>query len=267
MASYYPRILPPQQNFASGFGAGLGSGIAQGAANLSSIYAKAMQEDMLRERQPSPDEIMQAMKERGLEVSGASYNPESGDVRYSYSRPQETAERPQDKLRQIKMAMAGIIDPAEIGREMGIEDKYAGAEPQAQVMTDQGLRGIVSAQDQPVPYGEQVQSALMDRFAPGLSKEQVMRDVMGLPQPKDKIPNVVFGEIEDLREQSGGNQNTFLRGMEELAQKYMDNPAVLKKISEIMSLNIKARPRIQRTAEITEQMTPEQFEEFKREKF
>lgn len=201
---------------------------------MANAYSKSVRERAFKPKRPSQEEIIAAMKQQGLEASGGSYDPQSGDVRYSYSRQKE--EKPMDKLKQIKMAMAGITDPQVIGREMGVEEpRYQAPKPQAQVMTPDGMQGIVSKADAPFDVPNYYQQALQKKFAPGLSQGQISSDVLGLPQEGVSSPEELTGEVSTLKE-SVNSPEELKEGLASLAFKYQDNEEAMKKIKALIGI-------------------------------
>ena len=96
-------------------------------------------------------------------------------------------------------------------------------------------------------YKSEVEEAILGNFAPGMKKDEAVRDFMGLPveTPTKKtaekaVPAEFIQAVQGLEKQSKGDADTFLEGLVKLWQNnYLDNDAVTARVAKIIDLNKK----------------------------
>lgn len=167
IASY--RVLPAVSSGGGEFGEALGAGV--------SAYRKGVtKREKKKEAEEKRSAYHKAALESGMELSGLSYD-EAGKGKYSYRKKKDSKDQSEailkDPGKTIKRAMLGLGDPEAVGSAFGIEKPKP-------VETLHGP--IIGAADQ--DYGQVVQRALKERFAPNVEESVISRDFLGLPQEK-----------------------------------------------------------------------------------
>jgi hypothetical protein len=185
MASYPIQILdaPPQY----GFIPGLASGMSSAGQTFGNAYLEALIKDKFdkRNKKKTQEEMSaytKAMQEGGYELDSSTLD-EEGNIKYTFKKketPQSSFMK--DPTKAIKQAMLGV-GTENVGQALNIppqqplsQDAMSKVFPVGQMTGRQ-----ISAQGTPINYGDTVKKALVSRFAPGYTQEQVMREVMGLP--------------------------------------------------------------------------------------
>lgn len=163
MASYQPTILPASDP--TGFMPGLGQGL--------NSYAQAAIDRQKRKKQE--EELNKYAQAAELDVDSVTID-ENGELKRTYKkRKTEDDTFMKDPVKAIKQAMAGLRSPEEFGSLVGIENQT----PAMSLPT--GQQGDIYGSPV-VDKSEAIKAALMQKFAPGKTQEQVMLDTMGLPQ-------------------------------------------------------------------------------------
>lgn len=226
IASY--RVLPAVSSGGGEFGEAIGSGI-------SSYVDASLKRKKKEKAEEKKSAYHKAALESGMELSGLSYD-EAGKGKYSYKKKKDPGEAIlKDPGKTIKRAMLGLGDPETIGPAFDI----ARPEP---VETLHGP--IIGAADQ--DYGQVVQRALKERFAPNVEQSVISRDFLGLPQekapksPTKEIPPEFTSDVQQLKQiaQSDpeNSEDIFATGIQKLGMKYVDNPEVINRIKLILQM-------------------------------
>lgn len=173
MASY--QIVGPSN---SGFGAGLGQGLATGSGNVMDNLSKYY--------------MMKKFFPNGL------YGNRNRQTNVNYGKT-------------IANVIGGVEDPSALGDEANqqMSEQYRGQNPGQDDMQDAGEQ-TTDANGNPVDdnsYNNTVRNALMKKYIPGMSMDQVQRRVLGMPQEKaEKSPSDSQQFTSDIQGAMNGDQ-------------------------------------------------------------
>ena len=193
MASYQPTILPAPPQY--GFIPGLAQGMSGAGQNYGNAYMEAMIKDKFAKKeaarkQEEMNKFKEAMQQGGFEAESYTTDAE-GNLKPTWKKKESPTDIfAKDPQKAIKNAMLGV-GTEDVGQTLNIPqptpmapDMMSKVFPTAQ-MTGQQYSSTGGTMD----YGQTVKNALMEKFAPGYTPEQVQRDVMGLPieTPENKM--------------------------------------------------------------------------------
>ena len=240
MASY--TILPAAPSGGREIGAALGQGIS---SYVNATQERRRKEEKEKESEEKHSAYEQAAESSGLELSGLSYD-EDGKGTYTYkAKPSAKTDVMKNPAQTIKQAILGMGDIEGVGRALDIPEPTPMNEELAQKIFPVGsmIGDVPSANFGPMDYGQHVQKALQDQYAPGIDRDTIARDFLGLPQPKaptvkKDVPPEFTTDVMGLKKiaMESGEQSTdvFMAGLEKLSMKYINDPQVLSRIKLIM---------------------------------
>lgn len=252
MASYQPTILPAPQQY--GFLPGLLQGLGQGV----NAYAQGAYQDFFDKRQQqrqaeSTNKYKAAMEQGGYDIDKIEMSAD-GTPKYTFkpkgaAESAAKAETMKDPAKAIKLAMAGISPANGLGDFVNIQEQ----EPSMSLAT--GQTGDASGAPV-VDQSEAIRKALLSKYAPGYTEDQIKAGVLGLPKldakqveqakpsqvPAMMTPDGQFadatgaaiedkfsGDIENLKSQLK-TTDEWLAALNVLVMKYANDPEALRKI-------------------------------------